>query len=79
MRVNIYSQEQTSEVDLVEKEGAEGQKYSAIFFPIASSNALHDDDESGVTFWLPKSPERRKALSAMFERAARLCLSADEE
>lgn len=79
MRVNVYSQEQTSRVEILEKDGAEGEKYSAIFFPIASSNALHDDDESGVTFWLPKSLARRETLALMFEHAAVLCRTASEE
>jgi hypothetical protein len=30
-----------------------------------------DDDRSAVTFWLPKSADRREELAQAFERAAR--------
>lgn len=79
MRVNIYSQELTSDVELLEKEGADGALYSAVAFLLASSERLHVDDQSAVTFWLPKSATRRDDLAATFERAARLVRSAPEE
>lgn len=75
MRVNVYSQEITDEVVLVEKESNTGQIYNAVMFMLHSSERLHhppqDDDRSGVTFWLPKSPERRELLAKTFENAAR--------
>lgn len=76
MRVNIYSQELTDEVLLIEKGSNTGITYSAVQFVLHSSERLHhppmDDDRSGVTFWLPKSEHRREALAQAFEHAARL-------
>ncbi len=76
MRVNVYSQELTTEVGLVTKDSNTGVKYSAVQFVLHSSPLLHhppqDDDRSAVTFWLPKSIKRREELARSFERAADL-------
>lgn len=83
MRVNVYSQELTSEVKLEEKVSNTGVIYSAIQFILHSSERLHhpprDDDRSAVVFWLPKSARRRRDLANAFERAAQLCREAPEE
>jgi hypothetical protein len=59
MRVNIYSQELTDEVNAVSKVSNTGIEYKAIQFVLHSSPMLHhppaDDDRSAVTFWLPQS------------------------
>ncbi len=64
MRVNIYSQELTSEVHLISKESNTGLVYSAVQMMLHSSDKLHhppeDDDRSAITIWLPKSHGRRK-------------------
>ena len=74
MRINVYSQELTEEVVTIEKASNTGLIYSAVQFVLHSSPLLHhppaDDDRSAVTFWLPKSPERREALARAFEEAA---------
>lgn len=80
MRVNIYSQELTGEV----QGGASGSntdiRYSYVRFMLHSSERLHhppeDDDRSGVTFWLPRSQDRREELARSFESAAQLVRSA---
>lgn len=76
MRINVYSQELTNEVILIEKESNTGITYSAVQFILHSSDKLHhppaDDDRSAVTFWLPKSIERRKQLAETFRRMADL-------
>jgi hypothetical protein len=76
VRINVYSQELTDEVNLVLKESNTEIPYSAVQFMIHSSEKLHhppaDDDRSAVTFWLPKSDTRREALATMFERAAEM-------
>lgn len=83
MRINVYSQEITEEVQRFEKQSNTGLIYSAVQFMLHSSPMLHhppqDDDRSAVTFWLPKSKERREALAASFERAAALIRSAPPE
>lgn len=83
MRINVYSQELTDEVIRIEKESNTEIVYSAVQFILHSSERLHhppkDDDRSAVTFWLPKSPERRAALANAFEQAARLVRSAPQE
>ena len=83
MRVHVYSQELTDEVNLIEKKAGTGVVYHGVQFVLHSSERLHnepgDDDRSAVTFWLPRSPERRTAMSAAFERAAALFRGAPPE
>lgn len=74
MRINVYSQELTSEVNTIEKESNTGLVYSAVQLMLHSSDKLHhppaDDDRSAVTFWLPKSKERREELAGAFDEMA---------
>ena len=74
MRINVYSQELTDEVNVVEKESNTGLVYSAVQLMLHSSDKLHhppaDDDRSAVTFWLPKSKDRRESLAKAFEEMA---------
>ena len=83
MRINVYSQELTDEVRLISKESNTGIVYSAVQFMLHSSPKLHhppaDDDRSAVTFWLPKSKERREALADAFAKAAVEVLAAPPE
>lgn len=87
MRVNIYSQELTSDFRTVEKRGNDGSRYSALLFFLHSSTMLHqppehigeDDDRSAVAFWLPKSPERREELAQTFEKMAQAVRNAPSE
>lgn len=76
MRINVYSQELTDEVLLVAKESNTGITYHAAQLVLHSSPMLHhppaDDDRSAVTFWLPKSADRREAMARAFERVAEL-------
>jgi hypothetical protein len=62
MRVNVYYEEQTPEIEMVEKRdvvGEDGQltTFYGIRFYLASSELMHqtptDDDRSTVTFWWP--------------------------
>lgn len=74
MRVNVYSQELTDEINVIEKVSNTGLTYSAVQLMLHSSPMLHhppqDDDRSAVTLWLPKSPQRREALAKTLERMA---------
>lgn len=74
MRINVYSQELTSEVLLLAKESNTGITYHAAQLMLHSSPMLHhppaDDDRSAVTFWLPKSQSRREEMAQAFERIA---------
>ena len=74
MRINVYSQELKSEVLLIVKPSNTGVAYHAAQLVLHSSPKLHhppqDDDRSAVTFWLPKSRERREEMSGAFERIA---------
>jgi hypothetical protein len=76
MRVNVYSQELTSEVLMVEKPSNTGVTYHAAQLVMHSSEKLHhppmDDDRSAVTFWLPKSQHRREEMAQAFERIAEI-------
>lgn len=74
MRINVYSQELTSEVQVEEKVSNTGLTYTAVRIMLHSSKMLHhpphDDDRSGISFWLPKSKMRRLDLAATFRRMA---------
>lgn len=74
MRINVYSQELTDEINVIEKESNTGLVYTAVQMMLHSSPKLHhppeDDDRSAVTFWLPKSTARREQLAGAFERMA---------
>lgn len=74
MRINVYSQELTDEVNVVEKVSNTGLVYSAVQLMLHSSDKLHhppqDDDRSAVTIWLPKSAARRESLAKTLEEMA---------
>lgn len=74
MRINIYSQELTSEVIEIIKESGTGLSYRAAQLILHSSDKLHhppkDDDRSAVTFWLPSSEHRREEMAKAFEKIA---------
>ena len=76
MRINVYSQELTSEVIPVEKASNTGITYHAAQLVLHSSSMLHhppaDDDRSAITFWLPKSAHRREEMATAFEEIARI-------
>lgn len=83
MRINVYSQELTDEVQIEEKRSNTGLVYTAVRIMLHSSERLHhppqDDDRSAVTFWLPRSIERREALARTFEEMARRVREAKPE
>lgn len=123
MRINVYSQELTDEVQMLQKESNTGLIYSAVQFILHSSAMLHhphiietvgcqkcegrgyfpqggpfpgdvdcthcggrgnieikeDDDRSAVTFWLPKSAERRHAFAKALREAATMIENAPAE
>lgn len=74
MRINVYSQELTSEVIMIAKDSNTGVTYHAAQLILHSSDKLHhppeDDDRSAVTFWLPKSQARREEMAQAFEQIA---------
>ena len=83
MRVHIYSQELTDEVNLIGKKAGTDVVYHGVQFILLSSSSLHndpgDDDRSAVTFWLPRSPERRELMAKVFEKAAEMFRTAPSE
>lgn len=83
MRVNVYSQELTSEVNLIAKESNTGVTYHAVQLMLHSSHRLHhppqDDDRSAVTIWLPRSRNRRLALAETLKEMAEKVLEAPPE
>ena len=76
MRINVYSQELTAEVALVAKGSNTGVTYHAAQLLLHSSPRLHhppmDDDRSAVTFWMPRSQDRREDMARAFEEIALL-------
>lgn len=59
MRINVYSQELTKEIELVEAKADTGVTYYGVRIFLASPDILHhtpeDDDRSAVTFWIPNA------------------------
>lgn len=83
MRINVYSQELTDEIVVIEKKSNTGLVYSAVQMILHSSDSCiyppQDDDRSAVTFWLPKSQKRRENLAVTFERMAQRIRQAKPE
>lgn len=83
MRINVYSQELTDEVIHIEKKSNTGIVYHAAQLVLHSSPMLHhpprDDDRSAVTFWLPRSPNRREEMAKAFEKMAEVFRTAPQE
>lgn len=84
MRINIYSQELTKEVELVSKKAADtGITYYGVRMYLASPDILHhtedDDDRSAITFWIPNAMSFNKDdLYDLFEDMKRLTDSAPD-
>lgn len=59
MRINIYSQELTGEIELVSKVADTGIRYYGVRHYLASPDILHftpqDDDRSAITYWIPNA------------------------
>ena len=93
VRINIYSQElllgdaddslDEPTTELVAQVSNTGIVYSAARLFLHSSHRLHhppeDDDRSAITFWLPKSAERRERLARQFEALAEMVRGARSE
>lgn len=83
MRINVYSQELTKEVNLVSKVSNTGLTYHAVQLMLHSSPMLHhppqDDDRSAVTIWLPKSETRRLELAYALRKMADMVCYAPPE
>lgn len=75
MRINVYSQELTPEVQKDAKMSNTGIAYRCVRLMLHSSPMLHhppaDDDRSCVTFWLPSSKARCDEMAEAFEAIAR--------
>lgn len=76
MRINVYSQELTSETSVVRLESDTDVVHVGARMILHSSPMLHhsynDDDRSAITFWLPKSQTRRNEVASAFEAVARV-------
>jgi hypothetical protein len=75
MRINVYSQELTKEVEMVSKEASTGVVYWGVRMYLASPDILHhtpeDDDRSAITFWIPNAVSFTPMdLADVFESAA---------
>lgn len=78
MRINVYSQELTSEFEHVTKVADTGIEYHAIRMYLASPDILHhapgDDDRSAITFWIPNARSfGRMDLANLFYKMYKLC------
>jgi len=76
MRINVYSQELTPQVTMMDKKSNTGMVYRGVSLVLHSSPMLHhppkDDDRSAVTFWLPSSADRCEEMARAFELIARI-------
>lgn len=82
MRINVYSQELTKEVQLIEQLDRDGRnKHAGVRLYMASPSMLHhldcDDDRSAVTFWVPNcSSFDASDLALVFDRMRGLAMKA---
>jgi hypothetical protein len=72
MRVSVYSQELSDDVEHVERPGDAGETFHGVRFNMRRTEHLHEDDQSGVTFWLPRSPAQRRRPANAFRRTAEI-------
>jgi hypothetical protein len=88
MRLNIYSQElilngDPKTLELGYQKAGTDITYAYVRMHFHSSDRLHqpplDDDRSAITFWLPKSKDKRFMLRSLFLRMAEMISMADEE
>lgn len=93
MRINVYSQElllgdddeslDSPVTELVEQLSNTCVIYSAVRLFLHSSLQLHhppnDDDRSAITFWLPKSANRRERLAQQFNTLAEMVRNSKPE
>jgi hypothetical protein len=83
MRINVYSQELTKELQIVTKTAADtGKPYRGVRMFLASPDILHhtadDDDRSAITFWIPHAESfTAEDLATMFEEMAVLVRQAE--
>lgn len=75
MRINVYSQELTKEIAVVEKKSDTGVTYYGVRMYLASPDVLHhtpdDDDRSAITFWIPNAKSfTPEDLAVMFDHMA---------
>lgn len=89
MRINVYSQELITDIgpetvlETNEKDSNTEVTYSYVRQYLHSYSGLHhppaDDDRSAITWWLPKSEDRREILARQFEELARMVRDAPDE
>jgi len=75
MRINVYSQELTHELQPISKVADTGIRYYGMRMYLASPDVLHftpdDDDRSAITFWVPNATSFSKDdLANLFRRMA---------
>ncbi len=76
MRINVYSQELTKEVQVVQTVARDtGLTYYGVRLYMHSPDLLHhrpdDDDRSAVTFWVPSAESFTRAdLARVFRQMA---------
>jgi len=72
MRINIYSEELTDEIQVVEKT-ANGNKFIGVRLILESPDTLHndpdDDDRNAITFWI--NEDEVDKLGILLQRAER--------
>ncbi len=76
MRINVYSQELTKEVQIISTVAKDtGIAYKGVRMYLASPDILHhtqeDDDRSAITFWIPHAESfTSEDLALLFEEMA---------
>lgn len=76
MRINVYSQEITKELQVIHKKADDtGITYSGVRMYLASPDILHhtveDDDRSAITFWIPNAESfSQEDLAVLFDNMA---------
>ena len=70
MRINVYAEELTTNVEIVEKTADNGSRFVGLRFKLKSPKELHqtptDDDSSAVTFWVKSSKNGFKLGDELF-------------
>jgi hypothetical protein len=77
VRINVYSQELTKEIALIDQTADTGITYYGVRMYLASPDILHhtadDDDRSAITFWIPNARSfSKEELSNLFYEMGKL-------
>lgn len=76
MRIQIYDEEVTGEIQVITKTADTGLTFTGIRIFLASPEVLHnipgDDDRSAITFWFEKDTDQEDWVRSTLKHASQI-------